>query len=860
MLPFEGRGEPGVGGRCHGGNGKARAFPSAGRRLARRVVPASIFWAILACPLVMPARVCAQAGTAVTPDRFTYIVNKDLAGERWTITVNLASVDPPRLISVTGNVYRPEGGPPSFIWCQIRSDSSGSLSDPDSAFALRCYGSDACSSSATACARTEWRLIAERVDIAAGFFLPGGAGFRAGEASPRESRRDGAAAALHLTPGPAAAPAQNPSRGATLPPDGSQFLVNKDVGSLRWSISLNLVPSLPGTGPLDSQTIIDQVNRGRLDNRLLSVTGNVFPPDGGEPQFVFCQELSDSRGDLADPASEFVFSCVGTGACERTPEECSREEWRDIPGANRLVLPAGFFLPEGGLPPPPLSDPVLIVIGRTSDPPSLLVSAFDTTTSQGTAAGGCAAGQPCSVPVGSCPAVTGRLVDDGSGCACLIEDVPNECILCDGGSSSCGGECQYSVRGRTARGRCLPFSSSSTDCACFATDPSNPATIGICGGSLNATCPEGRCCADDPRDGCDPARGDGECAGICVDSGGCDATASQCGICVDQRGATGEICGGTELEPGQDCCADTGFCTNCFCEAGATCVSDASADRCCPTSDSLYCPTSNLCIPDGADCCPNGNYCGAGYECTPSVCCPTARPWQCVTTPTRCGPEGLVCCDSGGFCPSGQTCGSDGRSCIPAGLVDCGNGNSCGPGQLCVSSDDGLFCDTPTRQCPNGNRCPAGSVCSSAGESCCPEDTPIRCGAGCFATGVSCCDTGAVCAPGYTCTSDPSTCCPVERPFLCPGSRTCTADARQCCGDGRACNDGFVCTIDPDRCCPAEAPLLCPNRVTCQSDLSLCGRAPGALAAPFSAAEPAGSRPASPSLGTGDPGVPPLGP
>jgi len=65
---------------------------------------------------VHPSRASAQAGSTVTPDRLTYVVNKDLAGERWTITMNLAAADPARLINVTGNVFRPGGGPPS---CRI---------------------------------------------------------------------------------------------------------------------------------------------------------------------------------------------------------------------------------------------------------------------------------------------------------------------------------------------------------------------------------------------------------------------------------------------------------------------------------------------------------------------------------------------------------------------------------------------------------------------------------------------------------------------------------------------------------------------------------------------------------------------
>src|SRR5262245_23107825 len=80
----------------------------------------------------------AQSGTTLTPDRRTFLVNKDLGAERWTISAGLATDDVESVISVTGNVFRSDGGPPSFVLCQIRNDSIGSLSDPASVFRLTC--------------------------------------------------------------------------------------------------------------------------------------------------------------------------------------------------------------------------------------------------------------------------------------------------------------------------------------------------------------------------------------------------------------------------------------------------------------------------------------------------------------------------------------------------------------------------------------------------------------------------------------------------------------------------------------------------------------------------------------------------
>jgi hypothetical protein len=84
--------------------------------------------------LCLPTPGSAQSGTTLTPDRRTFLVNKDLGAERWTISAGLATNDVESVISVTGNVFRADGGSPSFVLCQIRDDSAGSLSDPRACF------------------------------------------------------------------------------------------------------------------------------------------------------------------------------------------------------------------------------------------------------------------------------------------------------------------------------------------------------------------------------------------------------------------------------------------------------------------------------------------------------------------------------------------------------------------------------------------------------------------------------------------------------------------------------------------------------------------------------------------------------
>ena len=130
------------------------------------LVIGSVFVALLA-----PALVRAQSGSTLTPDRLSYVVNSDVGAERWTINLNLASLDPQRSINVTGNVYR-KGQSPSFVWCQERADSTGTLDNPSSIFRLRCSGASACGGTATGCARNQWSIIADLVEIPASFFLP----------------------------------------------------------------------------------------------------------------------------------------------------------------------------------------------------------------------------------------------------------------------------------------------------------------------------------------------------------------------------------------------------------------------------------------------------------------------------------------------------------------------------------------------------------------------------------------------------------------------------------------------------------------------------------------------------------------
>lgn len=482
-----------------------------------------------------------DSGSTLSPDQQSFLVNKDVGDERWTIGLNLFSTDPANVINVTGNIFRRDGGAASFVACLVRSDSRGSLNDPDSVFRLSCFGADACGSTAARCARDGWRLIADDVPVPASFFLPPGGIGAASEAS--HARADALAERLarHLSSawnavrnapaarvaldlaGPAPALAQAASgRGATLTVDRLNFLVTKDVGSERWSISY-------GNQPVVSE-------EGLVVDRFLSVTGNVYQADGGPPSFVYCTPRADSTGTLDDPASEFRFVCSGTSGCAASARACAATEWRTI--SDDVRLEASFFLPPGGLPAQPQSDPEILVIGRTSDPPAFVSSDFavegTAASAAGAVAGACPVGASCAVArVGTCSDVGGVVVDaEGFGCGCRIDEVPTACIRCGGSTTGqCGGTCDYAVGGARARGSCLVYDAETTGCICYAIEDGTAQTVEGCGGAREVDCGGDQCCAVDPRGACDPQGGLVSCPGVCVDASACDPGVEPCGIC-----------------------------------------------------------------------------------------------------------------------------------------------------------------------------------------------------------------------------------------------------------------------------------------------------------------------------------------
>lgn len=123
--------------------------------------------AALGVCLTIAAQAEAQggAGTQMTPDSRRYLISKDVGAERWAISFNLADR------TVTGNVFKTDGSPPSFIWCSITSESPAA--DPrQTSYTLDCLGAAACA--AAPCTSDGWTPIASGLTIGGDFLLPEG--------------------------------------------------------------------------------------------------------------------------------------------------------------------------------------------------------------------------------------------------------------------------------------------------------------------------------------------------------------------------------------------------------------------------------------------------------------------------------------------------------------------------------------------------------------------------------------------------------------------------------------------------------------------------------------------------------------
>lgn len=119
-----------------------------------------------------------------------------------------------------------------------------------------------------------------------------------------------AAALLAFPPG---AHAQRGS-GIQLSPQSNRYFISKDVGQERWAITYNL----------DDDT----------------VTGNVFPVDGGTPTFLTCDITRVEQAP--DPAdAKYFLSCRAASPCDSAP--CQPDQWGEPTDVG--PIPGSFLLP-----------------------------------------------------------------------------------------------------------------------------------------------------------------------------------------------------------------------------------------------------------------------------------------------------------------------------------------------------------------------------------------------------------------------------------------------------------------------------------------------------------------------------------
>ncbi|MBI3769023.1 MAG: hypothetical protein HY271_11110 [Deltaproteobacteria bacterium] len=108
------------------------------------------------------ASIASSGGVQWSPDGVRLFAQKDVGGERWAITLNLDD------LTLTGNVFFPDGRPPAFLWC----DPQGHSHDPNVANLIlnyRCFGSDQAQFGFDS---QDWTLISDQVALNATFFGP----------------------------------------------------------------------------------------------------------------------------------------------------------------------------------------------------------------------------------------------------------------------------------------------------------------------------------------------------------------------------------------------------------------------------------------------------------------------------------------------------------------------------------------------------------------------------------------------------------------------------------------------------------------------------------------------------------------
>ncbi len=730
--------------------------------------------------LVVTQTALAQSGTRLTPDGKRALVSKDIAGQRWAISRNPDG-------TVTGNVFFPGGGAPQFVFCTQTSTSGSDV-------VLSCSGASACP--LAECQSDEWAFVAE-VTLPLAFFGAGAAGVASTSSSPTLPKPPFPGVKLTRIAGGSAVAAS----GLQLTPDRALTLISKDVGSERWAISRN-----------DDAT----------------VTGNVFFPGGGEPQFVWCEPNGAAGADVP-------LRCLGAAACA-PGADCGRADWTLI---AEVALPASFFRARQTVALDDLATVVTTRFGGTvgfaaialaldagyslrqvarailgdllSTSGQIATRAGVIVTPDGPRTGAFAA--PTATADGSRPLV-GPAITPGD-----LEDAfefrrigPNVIVLLLGLM-----EQGYSIE--QIVGEIFVFDGTLKNDATLGIRlydstgelvvPANPpAGVAPPPSTLPNLCGNGRIDLGEGCDGSDLSFTSceqlGLPPGVLSCRFDCSLDVSRCGLSSCGNGvvdAASEQCDGTSFDG--KTCASLGLGTGALscrsdCQLNVTDCKPSCAlggSPCCGPGTKRC---GETCIADAADCCDGGvGYCNAGTVCVDGGCCPSAFPKSCGE---QCIAAGASCCGNG-VKEAGEECdGADlgGAACEAGGSVSC-----TGACQLDRSGCQ-LSCEPPRFECGSGcapggadccgpqGYCDPGTVCSGpANDLCCPAAKPELCGGQCIPEDQICCGTYS-CSAGDVCSGSAGApkCCPGVYPVSC-GSQ-CFAPGSVCCGDG-ACIPGAVC-------------------------------------------------------------------
>jgi len=121
---------------------------------------AAIFDFLSTC--VPPAAYAQPSGRQTTPDGMQVLVNRAEGGMQWAISYA------PNDGTITGNVFDPGGGAPSYIWCQRVGDDG--VMDPAAVkIDWACEGASACAQAP--CLASDWNPLGT-VPLGGFFFLP----------------------------------------------------------------------------------------------------------------------------------------------------------------------------------------------------------------------------------------------------------------------------------------------------------------------------------------------------------------------------------------------------------------------------------------------------------------------------------------------------------------------------------------------------------------------------------------------------------------------------------------------------------------------------------------------------------------